>query len=717
MRAVPKVAKPADFYPITGNRPSKKLSMQRSLVELLGKRWAEAIVPTVLLIVTLGVVIITTPRFLSSSSLTTMSRPLAEIGLLCLGLTIVLVAGAIDISIGAMYGLVNIVAVILFREKGLPVVVVALAAIAVGLLLGAINGLMVAYVRTRPFITTLVTLLLFRSVTEFLEQRHAKALGTSIRQDTGWTFLTAGKILGLPTPLIIFLVAGLVLHLVLSRMRFGWRVTAMGSSRTAARRAGMNLKRTTLSVFLVSGGLAGLAGLLQAARLEQNSSTTGQGLEFTVLTAAVLGGVSLTGGRGTASRAMVGTLIVIVLGQGLALQNRDGAVYPTVLATVLLLFVTIDFKWGKNRNRALQKIFVVPGTWEPPPIPDVRAPGSIWGINDRLSNAMTIGLGLVDGPEDVVLDDQGRLYCGDRRGWIWRFTGEQFEHGEVFAHVGGLPLGMQFDAHGNLLVAIAGMGLYQVSPEGVSTALSTEVKRTWYKFVDDSAVRMADDLDIAADGKVYFSDASTRFGGTEFFLELMETRPNGRLLCFDPETKRTSVVIKNFLFPNGVCVSHDNRSVLVASSMLCRVDRLWIAGPKKGQLEPFLVDVPALVDNINRASDGSYWVAFCGMRTPTFELGLRHPAFRRRMIKALPVDEWLMQNLNSSCVVRVSEDGNILDCLWDGKQQSHQVITSMREHEGYLFLGGVFNDRIGRVWVGTGPEPHRTDVLLAGVRS
>jgi ribose transport system permease protein len=686
-----------DAFALTGKPWIRRFSLQRAVAELLGKRWMEAVVPVALLVITTVYFVTSTPNFTSSANLTTLSKILAEIGLVSLGLTVVLLAGGIDISVGAMFGLVNIASLIMFKEFGWPVAAVAGGAIAAGVLMGALNGVLVAYGKTRPFITTLVTLLLFRTLTQYLEQRYTARLSIVTRFDDTWQWLTTGRVAGLPTPMVLLLVVGLVMHLVLTRTRFGWKVTAVGSSRTAARRAGMNLRRITLISFVVSGALTGAAGLLQASRLQQSSSATGIGLEFTVLTAVVLGGVSLSGGRGTAARALIGALVVAILSQGLTLQGRERDLYTAVLAVILLVFAAIDLKWGKNRGKAIQKIFLVPGTVSLAPLPDIYAPGSVWALNDRLTGAEAIGLGLVEGPEDVVFDRQGRLYCGDRRGWIWRFSGADFSQSEVFARVGGLPLGMAFDHDENLVICIGGMGLYAVTPDGEVRRLGTEVPRSWHKLVDDSAIRVADDLDVAPDGKIYFSDATTRFDGVEWHLDVLESRPNGRVLCYDPSTGKTTTVLKNCSFPNGICVSHDGQSILINSTVLSRIDRFWIAGPRAGQFEPFLVDLPGLPDNINRASDGGYWLAFAGMRTPAFDLTMRHSDFRRRMVKELPADEWLLPNMNTSCVAKVSEAGEVVECLWDGSQQDHAVITSMREHEGHLYLGGLTNNRVGRI--------------------
>ena len=126
-----------------------------------------------------------------------------------------------------------------------------------------------------------------------------------------------------------------------------------------------------------------------------------------------------------------------------------------------------------------------------------RGSGTPFAQNDRLINAEAIGLDQVEGPEDVILDRQDRLYGSTRDGNIIRFSGPNFEHREIFAHIGGRPLGMQFDQDENLIVAVAGMGVYGVKPNGEVFKVTDETNRTWYKLNDDSRLRMADDLDIA----------------------------------------------------------------------------------------------------------------------------------------------------------------------------------------------------------------------------
>jgi len=107
--------------------------------------------------------------------------------------------------------------------------------------------------------------------------------------------------------------------------------------------------------------------------------------------------------------------------------------------------------------------------------------------------------------------------------------------------------------------------------------------------------------------------------------------------------------------------------------------------------------MPGLPDNINRASDGHYWLALVGVRTPTYDLAARKAAFRQRMVKQVPTDEWLAPGLNHGCVLKFDEAGNVLESYWDPTGISHSTVTSMREHKGYLYLGGLENNRIGRI--------------------
>ena len=107
--------------------------------------------------------------------------------------------------------------------------------------------------------------------------------------------------------------------------------------------------------------------------------------------------------------------------------------------------------------------------------------------------------------------------------------------------------------------------------------------------------------------------------------------------------------------------------------------------------------LPGNCDNINRASDGNYWLALVGIRTPVFDLAMKKPGFRLRMVKQVPTDEWLAPGLNHGCVLKFTESGEVLESYWDPTGISHSTLTSMREHKGYLYLGGLENNRIGRI--------------------
>jgi len=628
-------------------------------------------------------------EFTTTGNLDSMSRSLAESGLITLAMAITLISGGIDLSVGSTLSLCTMMALILLKLVGLPPIAVIPATIAFGAVLGSVNGALVGFVKTRPFLTTLVTFLVYRGIVNVLDLRYSTELAVPPPDDAIWTWLGIGDLLGVPSGFLVAIVIYLIAHIALSRSRVGWHLQAIGSSRREA-------ERVLFATYVLSSSLVAVAACLLAARLDSASSRTGEGVEIIALTAAVVGGVSLTGGKGTAPRALIGAAIITVLGQGLTLLNLPGPFYTTILAAVLLVVVAIDVKWSKHRSRAIQKIRISPANVKFGVLPDTRRDsGSPLAQNDRLVGARPIGLDIVEGPEDVIVDAQGRVYCDDRRGRILRFSGLDYETWEVFARTGGGPFGMAFDRSGNLAVCVGGMGLYQVDPEGAVSLLSDETPRSWGRLSDDSRIRLADDLDIVPDGRIFFSEATTRFELPEWILDSIEGRPNGRLLCYDPATKKTRAVVQDVVFANGVCSCHDGESLLLASTWLCKIFRYWHSGPRVGQLVTFVDNLPGYVDNINRASDGSYWVALNGLRSPCFDLAMEMPGFRLRMIKQIPLDEWLYPSLNHGCIVKVTDAGEVVESLWDPTTEWHPSITSMREFDDKLFIGGLHNNRVG----------------------
>ena len=204
----------------------------------------------------------------------------------------------------------------------------------------------------------------------------------------------------------------------------------------------------------------------------------------------------------------------------------------------------------------MQKIYVNPAVLSLSPAPSIeRGSKSPYAQNDRLVDAEAIGLDQVEGPEDVILDRQDRLYGSTRDGNIIRFSGPNFEQREVFAHIGGRPLGMQFDKDENLIVCCRRHGRLRHQAERQRCSRSpTRPTAPGTSSTTKPRVRMADDLDIAPDGKIYFSDCTTRYETATYPLEVVEGRPNGRVVCHDPATGKTHKLIKSFYFPNGMCV-------------------------------------------------------------------------------------------------------------------------------------------------------------------
>lgn len=687
--------KTIDAFPLTGQPWRSRLAPRRTLSDMLSKSWMEGAVPITLALCIGVFVAFSTPEILGEGDRGIVQARFIEVGLLAVALTLVLVAGGFDLSVGAMMGMAAMGSLILHRVYELPTEVVVTLTLLGGVVMGSVNGFLVAVIKTKPFITTLVTALTFRAVVQLMQGEYQDRL-VFPREDIDWRFIGAGKIAGIPTGLFFLALILVFAHLMLTRSRWGWWLTAVGSDRRSARRNGIPVRVVSFGTYVVSGLLCAFAGLVMASRQGSTSANVASGYEIIALTAVVLGGVSLRGGRGSVVRAATGTLIVALIGQAIYRRGWDASMETVMLAVVLLVFAALDEKWGKYRPILAQKLSISPFALTPGPLVDVTRPGTVWQVNNELSDADAIGLGRIEGAEDCVVDDDGAVYCGDRRGWVWKWSGEDNEHGEVFARTGGAPLGHVFDADGNLVVCVSGIGVCRIDPDGDVDWVATRARRTRFQLHDDSALRFADDLDITADGAIWFSDASTRVGAANYQSVVAEYRPTGRVLRLDPDGT-VETVVRNMAAANGIATAHDGQSILIVSTLLFRVDRLWITGPKAGQMEPVLENLPGAPDNINRASDGNYWLSFCGLRTPFSDLMLQHPSTRIAMTKQLPVDDWLVPQWNISCVAKFNESGEILKVLWDGTGEKHPMVTSMSERHGSLYLGGLENNRIGRI--------------------
>ncbi|MBA8841122.1 SMP-30/gluconolactonase/LRE family protein [Ochrobactrum sp. RH2CCR150] len=665
--------------------------------EVLTKRWTDNAIPFAVLVATIALFGSQVSGFFKISSLQESTRQLGEFSLVVTGLTVVMLGGGIDLSVGSIFALSAFSAVTVFFIFEQPVWLALLASIATGVVYGAINGYLVGILRLRAFITTLVTFIIGRAIYDILVVNFAAAVQTSLASSDVWDFIGDETVFGFSASVIAAIVMAVVTHIVLTRSRPGWHILAVGGSRRSAHNAGIRVRRTVFFTYVFSGLCSSLAGFLIACRLSGVGPGTGLNLEILALTAAVVGGNSLGGGRGSVVKGVMGAIIVLVMTNGLIRLGYGTGTTQLVLGVMLAVAVTVDIRWLKNRHKVLNEIYVAPVYLKMgETLSAAPGSGTPYELDDRLSGTDYIGLGELEGPEDVILDRNDNLYCGTRHGEIIRFFAPDYSRSEVFAHVGGFPLGLAFDKAGNLISCVGAMGLYSISPEREVKKLSAETARSLTSIVDDARLRDPNDCDIAPDGRIYFTDSTKRYDAHDWALDSIENRPTGRLLVYDPKDGSTKTLLDGYRYTNGVCVAHDGKSIYFAESWACRVHRYWLEGPKAGTAECVIKDMPGYPDNINRASDGSYWMAWLGMRTPSFDLSLRHPDMRKRMTRRLPQDEWLFPNINTGGVVKFDETGKIIDTLGDLSGVSHPMVTSMREHKGYLFVGGILNNRIGR---------------------
>jgi ribose transport system permease protein len=713
--------------------PSRLWAPRQQLAELLLKRWFDSVVPAALLVIVVSVLAVLIPGYLSGENFRNVSRQFGEFGFVCLAMALSLIGGAIDLSVGSIFALANFGVLYLLYVRGWPLETVAPVVILGAAALGSINGMLVGALRARAFLTTLATMIIFRAVYNLFIVRYGGEIAGGSTESSAWDFLGAGDVLGVPPDVVALVIVAVAFHFLLSRSRFGWHITAVGAGRLAARHAGLPVRRTIFQNYIVSACLAAVGGIFYAAQFSNASADAGAGTEILALSGVVLGGVSLYGGRGTIGKAFLGAITVYLLSNGLVSIGASGGMNWLVSGLILLFAVGIDVKFRKNLSRFVAKIYtdpaavVLPARETPSHEVDTRP-----GANFDLRGAYGIGfqgrdyVGQEDfilddremrlaGPEDVAIDAEGRVFVGTNGGLVIRFSGANLSHREVYASIGGQVRGLAFDAANNLFCCVAGMGLYVVRPDRTVSRLADETGRTLLRLRDDSRLLTPCDLTILPDSRIVFSENSYRYDIGNWLTEAMELRPNGRLLVYDPATLRTKTLLNRLVFPSGVCLAHDGKSILFAEMWLCRISRLWISGPRAGTVERLVEGLSGYPANINPSSSGGYWVAIIAARTPAFDLAAQMPGFRRGIVRRLPNDETPVPNFNCGGAMHVDANAQPTRVLWDppGRGQTYPAVTSARESGPYLYLTGVFNNRIGRIvldragasWISPNIEP------------
>jgi rhamnose transport system permease protein len=261
-------------------------------------------------------------------------------------MTFVIATGGIDLSVGSILGLVAILTGVFWQNVGLTLPLAALAAIAVGTFAGFVNGVIITRFSVPPLIATLATLALYRGLAEGISQAR------SVRGYPEWFFvLGQGEVLGVPTQLWILAVAAVVASIVLAYTRWGRTVYAIGSNEIASRFSGLSVEGTKLALYTASGFAASVAAVIFVSRVSTTRSDMGTGIELDAITAVVLGGTSIFGGRGTVVGTVIGLCLIQALKNGLSLAGVKGDGTIMLIGAVLILAILASNLFERSGTR------------------------------------------------------------------------------------------------------------------------------------------------------------------------------------------------------------------------------------------------------------------------------------------------------------------------------------------------------------------------------
>jgi sugar lactone lactonase YvrE len=287
------------------------------------------------------------------------------------------------------------------------------------------------------------------------------------------------------------------------------------------------------------------------------------------------------------------------------------------------------------------------------------------------------------GTKDVLVDDDGSVISGLDDGRIVRIDVEQHTITQI-ANTGGRPSGLEFDPERWLVVCDADHGLLRVDPSsGTIEVLLTEIDGRPMSFCNNAAV--------AADGTIYFTDSSTKFGLDHWKAELLEHSATGRLLRLTPDGTVTTL-LDRLAFPTGVALAPDESCVVVAETGAYRLRRLWLTGPRPGDDEPFVPVLPGFPDNISTGTDGLIWTAVASPRNRVLDFLLPRTPRLRELVWRLP-ERLLPKEKRSVRVQAYDAAGRLMHDLV-GPATNFHLVTGVREYEGRVWLGSLVANAI-----------------------
>ena len=294
------------------------------------------------LMVLAGIVIVLTivaPSFMRTQNIINIIRQMTEIGIMSIGMTLIIVCAEIDLSVGSIYGAAAMAAALMIKD-GISPSIALVAALAFGGAIGFINGFLTTKAKMPSFIVTLGTMQIFRSIAYAVS--GGKSVGAfSQTAETSWVFGLGNNWGAIPIQIFVMIALYIVAYIIMKKTKFGFQVYATGGNKRAARLAGINTDRTKIVSFVIMGVLAAFAGMISIAYLKSVPTTAGSGREMDVIAAVILGGTSMSGGRGSILGAFLGAAIMAVVRNGMVLLSvpafwQSGFIGIIIIAAVLM---------------------------------------------------------------------------------------------------------------------------------------------------------------------------------------------------------------------------------------------------------------------------------------------------------------------------------------------------------------------------------------------